>query len=110
MLGHRYEAALDDVALGLTLCRACLQKRMERLQMGGVAQTNDSIAGVSVTSRPGTPSNQAAAAGTASGFASPGTASPVFGSFNNNTAAQRSSLQDAPATGAQEAWTGSGLR
>lgn len=33
-----------------------LQKRMERLQMGGLAQSNDSVAVVSVSnSRPGTP-------------------------------------------------------
>lgn len=79
--------------------------------MGGVAQTNDSIAIVAVNSRPGTPSKQpTGTAAAASGFPSPGTASPMFDSFNSNTAAQIFSLPDAPATGGQEAWTGSGLR
>jgi hypothetical protein len=38
-----------------------MQKRMERLQMGGLAQTNDSIAVVSINnSRPGTPKTKLA--------------------------------------------------
>jgi len=49
--------AMPASAAKHTVCTLfAAQKRMERLQMGGLAQTNDSIAVVSISSsRPGTP-------------------------------------------------------
>lgn len=88
---------------------------MERLQMGGVAQSNDSIAVVNISSRPGTASSQgkpaAAVAGAACSSAVPSpVSSAVLGSPDITT--RSSSMHDTAnvATSMPDSWTGAGLR
>ncbi|KAF6253031.1 tubby C-terminal-like domain-containing protein [Scenedesmus sp. NREL 46B-D3] len=94
------------------------QKRLERLQLGGVAQSNVSaVAVVQVSSRPTTPGSTRttglAAAAVSSGIASPTAAQAGLGPGSLGRAVPRSSnssFGDASLASSPGPWSGSGLR
>lgn len=105
----------------LTRLGCCLlQKRLERLQLGGVAQNNDgAVAIVQISSSmPNTPGSTRAAglaaAAVSSGFASPTAAQAAAGSGSFGRAvsgSSNSSMAETSLTSSQpRPWSGSGLR
>jgi hypothetical protein len=116
---QRSVCMLPQLAVKPSHLTSCLQKRLERLQLGGVAQSNDgAVAVVQISSRPTTPGSTRAtglaAAAVSSGFASPTAeqAASGHGSFGRAVSGSSNSSMGEASLGTSQPrpWSGSGLR